>query len=101
LESSVLYKRLALGDKSYSLLANHGVVVVADSVDQALTRCISLEWRCKQAWHVEAIGGGGPISQYGERVMLETFNGRSAGVIPHLFEWAARREIRHDPSVLD
>jgi L-fuculose-phosphate aldolase len=88
----------AMGDAKMALLANHGVFVVGDSIRQAHLRSITLEWRCRQAWHVEAVGGGvalpaevaGPL---GSRVDAKGFIG--------LWEAMVRRELRHDPAVLD
>ena len=51
----------ALGDSKWALLANHGVFVVAADVRQAHLRALTLEWRCRQAWHMEALGGGRPM----------------------------------------
>ena len=36
------------------LLANHGVRVLADDIEQAYLRAMSFEWRCRQAWHIAA-----------------------------------------------
>jgi acyl-CoA synthetase (AMP-forming)/AMP-acid ligase II len=49
-----------MGDANVGLLANHGVLVLAKDIDQAYLRAMSFEWRCKQAWHVAAAGGGTP-----------------------------------------
>jgi L-fuculose-phosphate aldolase len=88
----------ALGDAKLALLANHGVFVVGDSIRQAHQRAITLEWRCRQAWHVEAIGGGVPLhpevaASFGS--ILDSFG------FPGLFEAMARRELRRDPSALE
>jgi ribulose-5-phosphate 4-epimerase/fuculose-1-phosphate aldolase len=88
----------ALGDASLALLQNHGVLIVAKDIEQAHLRAVTLEWRCRQAWHVEAIGGGVPLppeihEQFGR--IFDTVN------FPGLFEAMARRELRDDPSILD
>lgn len=88
----------AIGDARCALLANHGVLVAANDVAHAYHRSMVLEWRCRQAWHVEAAGGGvaleGPeIDQFARIFDYVPF--------PHLFEAMARRELRADPSVLD
>jgi ribulose-5-phosphate 4-epimerase/fuculose-1-phosphate aldolase len=87
----------ALGNAKWALLANHGVLVVADSVRQAHLRAITLEWRARQAWYLAALGGGvampeAQAAQLGARVDSEGF--------PFLWEAMARREIRLDPAVL-
>ena len=88
----------ALGPAKCALLANHGVLVVGDSIRQTHLRAITLEWRCRQAWHVEACGGGVPLraevaNGLGGRVDAKGFTG--------LLEAMIRRELRHDPAVLD
>jgi ribulose-5-phosphate 4-epimerase/fuculose-1-phosphate aldolase len=88
----------AMGDADVCLLANHGVLVLADGVRQAFLRAMSFEWRCREAWHVEALGGGVPMDpgvarRYGEIFNRYDFTG--------LFEAMARRELRRDPTVLD
>ncbi len=88
----------ALGDARMALLANHGVLVVGSDIRQAHHRCLTLEWRCRQAWHVEAVGGGVEMKPE----VHERFGGVFDHVsFPGLFEAMARRELRGDPSVLD
>jgi len=87
----------ALGSAKWALLANHGVLIVADHVRQAHLRAVTLEWRARQAWRLAAIGGGVPMTgvqaqKVGGRVDSEGF--------PFLWEAMARREIRLDPGVL-
>jgi ribulose-5-phosphate 4-epimerase/fuculose-1-phosphate aldolase len=88
----------ALGDARMALLANHGVFVVGDDVAQAHHRSVVLEWRCRQAWHVEALGGGVPVRAEVFERFAAPFDVVS---FPGLFEAMARRELRADPSVLD
>jgi ribulose-5-phosphate 4-epimerase/fuculose-1-phosphate aldolase len=88
----------ALGDAKMALLANHGVFVVGESITQAHLRAVTLEWRCRQAWHVEAVGGGVPMrSDVAERFgsMLDRFG------FPGMWEAMCRRELRADPSIID
>jgi ribulose-5-phosphate 4-epimerase/fuculose-1-phosphate aldolase len=87
----------ALGDASWALLANHGVLIAAGSVEQAYLRAVTLEWRCRQAWYMAVLGNVEPMSadeatRVGGRVDNEGF--------PFLWEAMARREIRLDPTVL-
>lgn len=87
-----------IGTANVCLLANHGVLVLADDVRRAYLRAMSFEWRCRQAWHVEAVGGGSAMradvaATYGEFFDRHHFTG--------LFEAMARRELRRDPTVLD
>jgi ribulose-5-phosphate 4-epimerase/fuculose-1-phosphate aldolase len=88
----------ALGDSKWALLANHGVFVVAADVRQAHLRALTLEWRCRQAWHMEALGGGQPM-----RAAVADRTGAmiDGNGFPFLWEAMARREIRRDPAVIE
>jgi ribulose-5-phosphate 4-epimerase/fuculose-1-phosphate aldolase len=83
-----------------AILRNHGAFVVADSIAQAFTRSTTLEWRCKQAWYVEAIGGGKAMPPPGREWLAELFVA-SGGIAPTQWPWAVRRELRADPSLLN
>jgi ribulose-5-phosphate 4-epimerase/fuculose-1-phosphate aldolase len=88
----------ALGDAKAALLAHHGVLVVADDVAQAYARCMSLEWRCRIAWHVEAAGGAAPMPAEASQRLARGIDRRG---YPGLFEAMARQEIQLDPRVVD
>lgn len=88
----------ALGDARMALLANHGVLVVGSDIAQAHHRSVVLEWRCRQAWHVEAVGAGVPVRDEVFTRFAAPFDHVS---FPGLFEAMARRELRADPSILD
>ncbi|MNH40646.1 hypothetical protein D3C79_1020000 [compost metagenome] len=88
----------ALGTNKWALLANHGVLVVANGIRQAHLRAITLEWRSRLAWHVEALGGGSPLPDH---VVRATGKRTDENGFPFLWEAMAREEIRRDPSVLD
>lgn len=88
----------AMGDASMALLQNHGVLVVGKDVEQAYLRATTLEWRCRQAWHVEAVGGGIPLPADVHERFGRVFDHRS---FPGLFAAMARRELRNDPTILD
>lgn len=89
----------ALGnDAKWALLAHHGVMIVAKDCYQLHLRATTLEWRCKLAYHVEALGateamGGAAADSVGGKIDRRGF--------PFLWEAMARREIRLDPTVLD
>lgn len=89
----------SMGSSSQALLANHGALVLAGSVEEAHLRCVSLEHRCKLAWRVEALGGGTPLRDDVSKNIADTMAGK--GGWPRFFEAAARHEVRRDPSVLD
>ena len=88
----------ALGDARMALLANHGVFVVGRDIAQAHHRAVVLEWRCRQAWHVEALGEGKPVRDDVFKRFSAPFDHVS---FPGLFEAMARRELRADPSIID
>ena len=88
----------AIGDKSAALLAHHGVFVLGRGIADTYIRCMALEWRCRNAWMVEAIGGGVPMPREQSDVLADRIN--KVGYYS-LWEAMVRRELRHDPSVLD
>ncbi len=87
----------AMGQADMALLANHGVFVLGRSIRAAHQRAVALEHRCRNAWLVEALGGGrelpGHVRQLFGRGGGEGFIG--------FFEAMARRELRADPSLLE
>jgi hypothetical protein len=59
----------------------------------------ALEGRSRMAWYVETLGGGREMPEYGQRALADAsakMGGRGAG----RWEWAVRRELRDDPSLL-
>ncbi|MCK9534349.1 MAG: class II aldolase/adducin family protein [Pseudomonas sp.] len=88
----------ALGSAKWALLANHGVLVVGNGIRQAHLRAITLEWRSRLAWRVEAIGGGTPLPA---DVVVATGERTDAHGFPFLWEAMAREEIRRDATVLE
>lgn len=86
------------GDAKWALLANHGVLVVANSIAQAHLRAVTLEWRARTAWEVEALGGGKPMPADVAQGLGDMIDGNG---FPFLWEAMARREIRRDATVLD
>lgn len=88
----------ALGDAKAAILAHHGVLVVASDIARAYTRCMSLEWRCREAWHVEVLGSSTPMPAAASQRLADGIERRG---YPGLFEAMARREIQRDPEVLD
>ncbi len=88
---------VAMGDADLALLANHGVFIVAGSVRGAHQRAVALEQRCRNAWHVEAIGGGRELPEPARSFFRR---GDGEGFIGY-WEAMARRELRLDPTLLD
>ena len=88
----------AIGDSNVGLLANHGVVVLGGDIEQAYLRAMSFEWRCRQAWHIAAAGGGVPMNRDAARTYGDFFNTHA---FTGLFEAMVRRELRRDPGVLN
>jgi L-fuculose-phosphate aldolase len=91
----------AIGDRPCAILRSHGAFTIGTTIAQAFTRSVSLEWRCRQAWHAEAIGGRTVVPEAGQRAIAEYMaSEKSASLMAQLWEWAVRREIRLDPDVL-
>ncbi|MFN3425448.1 MAG: class II aldolase/adducin family protein [Novosphingobium meiothermophilum] len=88
----------ALGAGKWALLKNHGVFIVAANVRQAHLRAITLEHRCRLAWHVEVLGHGQPITNP-ESLRVAQMSDPLG--MPFLWEAMARREIRRDPAILE
>ncbi|MCW2546680.1 MAG: class aldolase/adducin family protein [Mycobacterium sp.] len=87
----------ALGNAQAALLANHGVLITARSINEAYVRSLTLEWRCRQAWYLEAMNAGVEMkpevaAKLGRRVDRVGY--------PCLWEAMVRREIRADAGVL-
>ena len=92
----------ALGSADVAFMVNHGVLVIGSDISEAYLRAAVIEWRCRQAWHVEALGSGVPMpdeaaSQFGAMIAKSS----SKGNFDNWFASAARRVIRRDPTVLD
>lgn len=88
----------ALGNAKWALLANHGVLVTAADIRQAHLRAITLEWRARQAYEVEALGGGRPMQPEVAEGMGAMIDGNG---FPFLWEAMARRELRRHPEILN
>lgn len=92
----------ALGDADVAFMVNHGVLIIGSDIREAYLRAAVVEWRSRQAWHVEALGSGVPVqdeaaSAFGARIATSVANGN----FDNWFAAAARRIIRSDHSVLD
>jgi L-fuculose-phosphate aldolase len=81
-----------------ALRAHPGVLVVGHDVGQAYARCMSLEWRCRMAWHVEAAGGAAPMPAEASQKLARGIDRRG---YPGLWSAMARQELQLDPRVLD
>ena len=87
----------SLGKGKAALLGHHGVLVVGYDVGQVYARCMSLEWRCRMAWHVESLGGAEPMPAEASQRLARGIDRRG---YPGLWEAMARQEIQLDPRVL-
>lgn len=87
----------ALGAASTMLLANHGALITGGSLQDAHLRAVTLEWRCRQAWHVQVLGPETPTlsGELVELVRREVAEGRRAP----LWEMALARELRLEPAL--
>ena len=86
----------AMGDADISLLRNHGVFVLGNSVRAVHQRAVALEQRCAHAWQVEAMGAARPLPEN-----VAAFFRQSDGTgFRGFWEAMARRELAADPSLL-
>jgi ribulose-5-phosphate 4-epimerase/fuculose-1-phosphate aldolase len=90
----------ALGDSTIGLLANHGVLVAGKGVNELITRATYLEYRCRSAWHVEALSGGVALDDSVAKSLKE-FQEQCGGGFPGLWAALGRTECELDPAVLD
>jgi len=90
-----------IGDSDAVLLANHGLLVTADSMERAFVRSMSLEWRCKLAWRVKSTGSPGrPVPADVALALARRCDSRADAGWPHLWASTCDREITADPFVL-
>ena len=87
----------AMGESGMALLGNHGVFVTAGSVAEAYIRASTLEWRCRRAWQVEALGGGTPLEDHVVDGIADYVR-ENLRFFP-MFEAAIRAELRRDPDM--
>lgn len=91
-----------VGDCDAMLLANHGLFVVADTIERAYVRSMSFEWRCKLAWKVRATGlPGKPVPDDVAMTIARRCDSRPDAGWPHLWNAMCERELHMDPRVLD
>lgn len=86
----------AMNGADLALLANHGVFVLGKSIRAVHQRAVALEQRCKNAWHVEALGGGKPLAGPVADVFAKSDGDRLFG----FWEAMVRVELDADPSLL-
>ena len=89
----------AMGEARCAILRNHGCFVVGETIAQAYSNAMALEWRSRQAWMAEAIGATNEVPEIGRR-SIEGVMERYAWTTPWSWEWAARRELGPPPDVL-
>jgi L-ribulose-5-phosphate 4-epimerase len=86
----------AMGGADLALLSNHGVFVLGSSIRAVHQRAVALEQRCRNAWHVEALGGGtalkGPVADAFKKSDGTRFIG--------FWEAMVRVELEADPTLL-
>ena len=87
----------AMGSADMAILANHGVFVLGSSVRAVHQRAVALEWRCKVAWNVEAVGGGAPLVE----PVAARFRASDGNGFHGFWEAMVRQELAEDPSLLD
>jgi ribulose-5-phosphate 4-epimerase/fuculose-1-phosphate aldolase len=90
----------AMGSSTLGLLGNHGVLVAGINVNEVVTRAVYLEYRCRSAFHVEALSGGVELDD-SVAAALHSFQDQSGGGFPGLWAALGRAEYELDPAVLD
>ncbi len=85
-----------MGTADMALLANHGVFVTAGSIRAAHQRSVALEYRCRRAWYVEALGEGRELPEPARSFFAASDGEGFVG----FFEAMARKELRLDPTLL-
>jgi ribulose-5-phosphate 4-epimerase/fuculose-1-phosphate aldolase len=89
-----------MGDSTVGLLGNHGVLVAGTSPNELVTRAAYLEYRCRSAWHVEALSGGVTLDDSVAK-SLRAYQESTGGGFPGLWAALGRIECELDPAVLD
>ncbi len=82
-----------MGDADIALLAGHGLFVLGDDLARAHLRAVCFEHRCRQAFQVEALGGGPALDEEVAAVL-------GAAAFDGFWEAMARKELRRDPTLL-
>lgn len=90
----------AIGSARCTLMRNHGVFVVGDTVEQAYLNAVVLEWRCRQAWMVRVLGAGERVMPAAGRKALDEAMIGFNRVSPGKWAWAVRRELGAPADVL-
>ncbi len=84
-----------IGTAGAALLGSHGVVVTGRDPQHAFQRAVQLEWRCRMAWHVEALGRPTePMDPARVEELASLYVDRD---YPELFASMAHRMLRSDP----
>jgi ribulose-5-phosphate 4-epimerase/fuculose-1-phosphate aldolase len=87
----------SMGAADIALLANHGVFVLGNSVRAVHQRAVALEQRCRNAWHVEALGGGRPLVG----AVADMFAKSDGNGFIGFWESMVRAELAADPTLLN
>jgi L-ribulose-5-phosphate 4-epimerase len=87
----------AMNGADLALLANHGVFVLGSSIRAVHQRAVALEQRCRNAWHVEALGGGKPLTG----PVADLFRQSDGNKFIGFWEAMVRTELEADPTLLD
>ena len=88
----------SIGTADVALLGNHGVLIGGRNANEAVTRALGLEFRCRSAWHVAMLGGGAELTPAGREIFRSTYH-RNQGLAGY---WQAllQQTIDLDPDVL-
>ncbi|HEX5265515.1 MAG TPA: class II aldolase/adducin family protein [Acidimicrobiales bacterium] len=101
IDDPVLGAKLAdrVGDKSVVILANHGVIVTAPTIEEAVYRSASFERMCRLYYDVKVLGAEPMrIAEHVQKAMKQSLLGRGSELY---WNGAVRRLLRDEPDVLD
>jgi L-ribulose-5-phosphate 4-epimerase len=86
-----------MGTADLALLANHGVMVCGSSIRAVHQRAVALETRCRNAYQVEALGGGKQVDAAVRERMVKFDGNEWIG----FWEGMVRLELIRDPGLAD
>jgi ribulose-5-phosphate 4-epimerase/fuculose-1-phosphate aldolase len=88
-----------IGDKSVVILANHGVIVTAPTIEEAVYRSASFERMCRLYYDVKVLGVEPTrIADRVQKSMKQSLLGRGSELY---WNGAVRRLLRDEPDVLE
>ena len=69
----------ALEGRAAALMAHHGAVTHADTLDKAVEHALLLDWSCRVYWHAAALGTPRALDEQQQAAVIEAAIARSYG----------------------